>query len=95
MSLYHGLRQFVLGAPLDPMSSKTRHSIVLAAFFAWVGLGADGISSSAYGPEEAFRALELPGLQVLGTQRVAQQRAVARRAAQLLQVRDQGGGHLS
>jgi len=58
MSLFHGLRQFVLGAPLDPMSSKTRHSIALAAFFAWVGLGADGISSSAYGPEEAFRALE-------------------------------------
>ena len=57
MSLYHGLRQFVLGAPLDPLSSKTRHSIALAAFFAWVGLGADGISSSAYGPEEAFRAL--------------------------------------
>jgi amino acid transporter len=58
MSLFHGLRQFVLGAPLDPLSLKTRHSIALAAFFAWVGLGADGISSSAYGPEEAFRALE-------------------------------------
>ncbi len=27
------------------------------AFFAWVGLGADGLSSSAYGPEEAFIAL--------------------------------------
>src|SRR5205085_6973160 len=24
---------------------------------AWVGLGADGLSSSAYGPEEAFKAL--------------------------------------
>ena len=29
----------------------------LIAFLAWVGLGADGLSSSAYGPEEAFRAL--------------------------------------
>jgi len=27
------------------------------AFLAWVGLGSDGMSSSAYGPEEAFRAL--------------------------------------
>lgn len=27
------------------------------AFLAWVGLGADGLSSSAYGPDEAFRAL--------------------------------------
>jgi amino acid transporter len=39
------------------MSRRTRHSLALAAFFAWVGLGADGISSSAYGPEEAFKAL--------------------------------------
>ena len=25
--------------------------------FAWVGLGADGLSSSCYGPEESFKAL--------------------------------------
>ncbi len=31
--------------------------MTLIAFLAWVGLGADGLSSSAYGPEEAFRAL--------------------------------------
>src|SRR5215468_6366902 len=29
----------------------------LVAFLAWVGLGADGLSSSSYGPEEAFKAL--------------------------------------
>src|SRR5687767_8141590 len=39
------------------MNPRTRQHIALAAFFAWVGLGADGISSSCYGPEEAFRAL--------------------------------------
>ncbi len=33
------------------------HKLSLAAFLAWVGLGADGLSSSAYGPEAAFRAL--------------------------------------
>jgi amino acid transporter len=33
------------------------HKISLAAFMAWVGLGADGLSSSAYGPEVAFLAL--------------------------------------
>src|SRR6185295_2169899 len=27
------------------------------ALLAWIGLGADGLSSSAYGPDEAFRAL--------------------------------------
>jgi amino acid transporter len=34
------------------------HKLTLVAFFAWVGLGADGISSSCYGPEEAFRHLQ-------------------------------------
>jgi amino acid transporter len=29
----------------------------LIAFFAWVGLGADGLSSCCYGPQEAFLAL--------------------------------------
>jgi amino acid transporter len=33
------------------------HRMSLVAFLAWVGLGADGLSSSAYGPEEAFKAL--------------------------------------
>ena len=51
------LRHKFFGAPLDPLDQKTRHNIALVAFFAWVGLGADGISSSCYGPEESFRAL--------------------------------------
>jgi len=34
------------------------HKLSLIAFFAWIGLGADGISSSCYGPEEAFRNLQ-------------------------------------
>ena len=36
---------------------KPASNITLVAFLAWVGLGADGLSSSAYGPEEAFKAL--------------------------------------
>src|SRR5207247_7748035 len=47
----------LFGKPLDPLDTKARRHIALVAFFAWVGLGADGISSSCYGPEEAFRAL--------------------------------------
>jgi amino acid transporter len=34
------------------------HNLTLIAFFAWIGLGSDGISSSCYGPEEAFRNLQ-------------------------------------
>ena len=39
--------------------SRRRSSIRshLVAFLAWVGLGADGLSSSCYGPEEAYLAL--------------------------------------
>ena len=51
------LREVLIGPPRDPLKPETRHHIVLIAFLAWVGLGADGLSSSAYGPEEAFKAL--------------------------------------
>ncbi|NUU02274.1 APC family permease [Herbaspirillum robiniae] len=51
------IREIVIGKALDPLKSETRHSLALVAFLAWVGLGADGLSSSAYGPEESFRAL--------------------------------------
>ncbi|RZI41606.1 APC family permease [Herbaspirillum sp. HC18] len=51
------IREIVLGKALDPLKSETRHSLALVAFLAWVGLGADGLSSSSYGPEESFRAL--------------------------------------
>ena len=51
------LREILVGKAKDPMDPKVFHSVTLIAFLAWVGLGADGLSSSAYGPEEAFRAL--------------------------------------
>ncbi len=57
MSLLTKLRERLLGKSLDPLNPSTRHSIVLVSFLAWIGLGADGLSSSCYGPEEAFLAL--------------------------------------
>ncbi len=57
MAFLDRARHILFGKPLDPLGARTRHNIALVAFFAWVGLGADGISSSCYGPEEAFRAL--------------------------------------
>jgi len=50
-------RRRLLGAPRDVLDPGTYHHISLIALLAWVGLGADGLSSSAYGPDEAFRAL--------------------------------------
>lgn len=51
------LRDALLGAPRNLRDPKTYHHISLVAFLAWVGLGADGLSSSAYGPEESFKTL--------------------------------------
>jgi len=48
----------LLGGARSPQDPHIFHKLSLIAFFAWVGLGADGLSSSCYGPEEAFRALE-------------------------------------
>ena len=51
------LKLMVFGNPIDPTNQRAFHNISLVAFIAWVGLGSDGLSSSAYGPEEAFLAL--------------------------------------
>ena len=51
------LRDLLLGKPKNPLDPRVFHQISLIAFLAWVGLGADGLSSSAYGPEEAYLAL--------------------------------------
>ncbi len=51
------LKRLVLGAPRNLRDPRTFHTISLVALLAWVGLGADGLSSSSYGPDEAFRAL--------------------------------------
>lgn len=50
-------KQFIFGRPRDLSDRSIFHRLSLIPFLAWVGLGADGLSSSAYGPEEAFRAL--------------------------------------
>src|ERR1043166_8448791 len=52
------LRHFLFGPPKDVKDPHAFHKLSLVALLAWVGLGADGLSSSAYGPDEAFRALK-------------------------------------
>ena len=51
------LRERLFGRKKDFRDPSIFHHVSLVAFFAWVGLGADGLSSSAYGPEEAFKSL--------------------------------------
>src|SRR5580700_807994 len=51
------LSDVLIGPPRDVRDPEIFHSLSLVAFLAWVGLGSDGLSSSCYGPEEAFLAL--------------------------------------
>ena len=56
-SIINRIRRRLIGAPRDIQDTSIFHKISLIPVLAWIGLGADGLSSSAYGPEEAFRAL--------------------------------------
>src|SRR5205085_5654136 len=49
--------EILVGRARDIKDPEVFHQISLVAFLAWVGLGSDGLSSSCYGPEEAFLAL--------------------------------------
>jgi amino acid transporter len=51
------LSGLLIGPPRDVRDPEVFHRVSLIAFLAWVGLGSDGLSSSCYGPEEAFIAL--------------------------------------
>src|ERR1044071_7102589 len=52
-----GFASRLVGRARDLRDPKVFHQMSLVAFLAWVGLGADGLSSSSYGAEEAFKAL--------------------------------------
>ncbi len=55
--LFDSLKRTLIGERKTVTDRSVFHNLTLVAFFAWVGLGADGLSSSCYGPEEAFNAL--------------------------------------
>ena len=56
-SLPTRVRRLLIGPPRDLGDRSIFHHLSLVAFLAWVGLGADGLSSSSYGPSEAFHVL--------------------------------------
>jgi len=56
-SFFERSRRRFIGAPRDINEPSLFHKISLIPLLAWIGLGADGLSSSSYGPEEAFKAL--------------------------------------
>lgn len=56
-SLSKKVKTLLIGDSRDLQDRSLFHALTLSAFLAWIGMGADGLSSSCYGPEEAFLAL--------------------------------------
>jgi amino acid transporter len=57
MNVFRLAKDVVIGRARNLSDRRIFHHMSLIALLAWVGLGADGLSSSCYGPEEAFKAL--------------------------------------
>lgn len=65
--LADSLESLVIGRAHDLSDQRLFHKVSLVAVLACVGLGADGLSSSCYGPEESFKALGAHTAHWLGT----------------------------
>ena len=51
------IKRTLVGKPRDIKDPSLFHKLALIPILAWIGLGADGLSSASYGPEEAFKVL--------------------------------------
>jgi len=51
------IKKTLIGKPRNIKDPHLFHKLALIPILAWIGLGADGLSSSSYGPEEAFKTL--------------------------------------
>lgn len=51
------IKRTLFGKPRNIKDPSIFHKLALIPILAWIGLGADGLSSASYGPEEAFKAL--------------------------------------
>ena len=56
-SLKDKILHAVIGPPRNIRDPRLFHKLALIPILAWIGLGADGLSSASYGPEEAFKVL--------------------------------------
>jgi amino acid transporter len=53
----HRIKRTLVGKPRNIKDPSLFHKLALIPILAWIGLGADGLSSASYGPEEAFKVL--------------------------------------
>jgi amino acid transporter len=57
-SLFKRFQTKLIGRPRNIHDPSIFHKLSLIALLSWIGLGADGLSSSSYGPPEAFNIVQ-------------------------------------
>jgi amino acid transporter len=57
-SLFKRFQTKIIGRPRNIHDPSIFHKLALIALLSWIGLGADGLSSSSYGPSEAFNVIQ-------------------------------------
>jgi len=57
-SLFRRIQTKLIGRPRNIHDPSIFHKLSLIALLSWIGLGADGLSSSSYGPAEAFNVIQ-------------------------------------
>jgi len=91
---FKNLKNIFIGRGRNLHDRGLFQNLSLIAFFAWVGLGADGLSSSCYGPQEAFLALgSHPHLSIIiGLLSVVTIFVISASYSQLIDLFPSGGG---
>jgi len=56
-NMFQKFKTKLIGSPHNISDPSIFHKLTLIALLSWIGLGADGLSSSSYGPQEAFREI--------------------------------------
>ncbi|MBF0485197.1 MAG: APC family permease [Candidatus Omnitrophica bacterium] len=93
-SLIKKAKDVVIGQARNLYDVNIFHSLSLIAFFAWVGLGADGLSSSCYGPAEAYITLKshTPLALIVGLATVVTIFIISTSYSQIIELFPSGGG---
>lgn len=93
-TLSQRLKRIFIGKSRDLAEPGIFHHVSLIALFAWVGLGADGLSSSCYGPAEVYKELAAhPHLSlVVALASVATVMIISASYTQIIELFPTGGG---
>jgi amino acid transporter len=87
--------RILLGGPRDLRDKSLFHSLTLVSILAWIGLGADALSSSSYGPQESFRVIhDHPHIAVaLAVLTVATVFLISQCYSRMIEIFPNGGGY--